>query len=64
VVRKRRMRHVFEQRPVDAEVVDRLLDLARATAAAVFHAVGSWGHGEMSARSGVNAVGSDRGGTW
>jgi nitroreductase len=29
VVRKRRMRHVFEQRPVDAELVDRLLDVAR-----------------------------------
>jgi nitroreductase len=29
VVRKRRMVHVFEQRPVDPELVDRLLDTAR-----------------------------------
>src|SRR5262245_15265027 len=29
VVRKRRMVHVFEQRPVEAAVVDQLLDIAR-----------------------------------
>jgi hypothetical protein len=29
VIRKRRMIHVFEARPVDPEVVDRLLDTAR-----------------------------------
>lgn len=29
VVRKRRMVHVFEDRPVDAELIDRLLDVAR-----------------------------------
>ena len=29
VVRKRKMVHTFEQRPVDEAVVDRLLDIAR-----------------------------------
>ena len=36
MVRRRRMVHVFDQRPVDAELVDRLLDTARRAPSAGF----------------------------